>query len=372
MKALICALLLVTSLSAAGALPSRQQVDGMLASLGADNQFDRSKSIDWGILPGPFFTPELGLGMGMAAVGMYRPDAEDSTSQNSTLALKGFASSTGAFGMSFENYSFFANDSWRFFISGAISDMPTYYWGTGYQAGKNDGNKEKYTLQSLSLTPRLLYRIAPDTYFSLGWDISSSHAKDPQGNLFSEEAAGESVFSSGSSIGLNYDSRDNVSNATRGQVASVILTQYAPQLGSNSHYTSLEAQYGRYQRLSERSVLAVDVYSRLTQGDVPWDRLSQLGDDKHMRGYYEGRYRDRNTFSAQVEYRRKLDWRNGYVLWAGAGTMSSHTDQLGGGPWLPTVGVGYRFEFKPHMNVRLDLGIGRESAGFYFQVGEAF
>jgi hypothetical protein len=39
---------------------------------------------------------------------------------------------------------------------------------------------------------------------------------------------------------------------------------------------------------------------------------------------------------------------------------------------LPTLGAGYRFEFKPRMNVRLDLGFGRNSAGFYFQMGEAF
>ena len=39
---------------------------------------------------------------------------------------------------------------------------------------------------------------------------------------------------------------------------------------------------------------------------------------------------------------------------------------------LPSAGVGYRFEFKPRVNVRLDYGIGKGSSGFYFQVGEAF
>jgi hypothetical protein len=41
-------------------------------------------------------------------------------------------------------------------------------------------------------------------------------------------------------------------------------------------------------------------------------------------------------------------------------------------PLLPTAGIGYRFEVKPAMNIRLDLGFGKESAGFYFQVAEAF
>lgn len=45
------------------------------------------------------------------------------------------------------------------------------------------------------------------------------------------------------------------------------------------------------------------------------------GDDRRMRGYYQGRYRDNDVVSGQVEYRRKLNWRHGYVLWLGAGTL---------------------------------------------------
>ncbi|ELV0770718.1 hypothetical protein SFF50_003939 [Salmonella enterica] len=45
---------------------------------------------------------------------------------------------------------------------------------------------------------------------------------------------------------------------------------------------------------------------------------------------------------------------------------------LDDGRWLPSAGVGYRFEFKPRVNVRLDYGVGKGSSGFYFQVGEAF
>lgn len=104
-------------------------MDGWLKGLGSDNQFNPDKGIDWGVMPGPFYTPELGLGVGMAIVGMYRPDKNDHVSQNSTLSLSGFASSTGAFGLGLENYSFFADDAWRFYLSGALNDMPTYYWG---------------------------------------------------------------------------------------------------------------------------------------------------------------------------------------------------------------------------------------------------
>jgi outer membrane protein assembly factor BamA len=367
--------LLVLLPCAHAALLSRQQVDRLLAPLGSDNHFDNSKAIDWGVLPGPFYTPELGLGIGTAVVGMYRPDHHDAVSQNSTLALKGFFSSTGAFGVGFENHSFFAEDQWRFFANGSLNNMPTYFWGSGYQAGRHNSNKEKYTQQSFRIAPQLLYRLVDATYAGVGWDFSSTHASDPErgdNSLFKDQNAGTSSISSGISGTLSYDTRDFVSNASRGQFISLSDTYFAPALGSDSRFNTLEGQYNAYHSLTEKSVLALDIYSRLTSGKVPWDRLSELGDDKRMRGYYQGRYRDRNMFSGQLEYRRKLNWRHGYVLWAGAGTLSRKTGDLGQGPWLPTVGAGYRFEFKPRMNVRLDFGVGRESSGFYFQVGEAF
>ncbi|WP_158609878.1 hypothetical protein [Klebsiella quasipneumoniae] len=52
--------------------------------------------------------------------------------------------------------------------------------------------------------------------------------------------------------------------------------------------------------------------------------------------------------------------------------MGPSLSSLNNGRWLPSGGVGYRFEFKPRVNVRLDYGIGKGSSGFYFQVGEAF
>lgn len=63
---------------------SREKIDGWLQHLGASDKFDASKGIDWGVMPGPFYTPELGLGIGTAVVGLYRPDPQDTTSQNST------------------------------------------------------------------------------------------------------------------------------------------------------------------------------------------------------------------------------------------------------------------------------------------------
>lgn len=147
---------------------SREKIDGWLQHLGASDKFDASKGIDWGVMPGPFYTPELGLGIGTAVVGMYRPDPQDTTSQNSTLTLSGYASSTGAFGLSVKNYAFFDNDLWRVFVEGSMANTPTYYWGQGFHAGDKDNEKEKYTAQVLTLRPTIYRQLIDNVYLGAG------------------------------------------------------------------------------------------------------------------------------------------------------------------------------------------------------------
>ncbi|QKJ50930.1 BamA/TamA family outer membrane protein [Providencia rettgeri] len=356
-------------------LPDRQQIDGWLNNLGGENSFDDSKPIDWGVLPGTFYTPEMGIGIGTALVGLYRIDKEDKQTQPSSIGLSGFASSTGAFGLNFTNYNFIDNDQWRLFISGTINNIPTYYWGKGYSAGKNDRNKEKYHSQEFQITPRALYKLTDATYIGLGWNFSSINASDPDDGAkkyFANSVGGRSVINSGVSAYYSYDTRDFLPNAYQGQTFEVTYTYFAPNLGSDTRFQTTQLQYAYYHQIAEDTVVALDNYARFSTGNVPWNQLSLLGNGNRMRGYYEGRYRDNNIFTSQIEIRHKLDWRHGIVGWLGTGTMSDTPSELGQSHWLPTVGVGYRFEFKPRMNVRLDFGIGSNSTGVYFQVGEAF
>ena len=122
-------------------------------------------------------------------------------------------------------------------------------------------------------------------------------------------------------------------------------------------------EYNYYYPLDDKTVLAFDNYA-VCLGDVPWDQVfppSVTG----------GRCAAIMTAAIRIIMSLphrwstgKLDWRHGIVLWAGGGTMSESARHLGGGHWLPNVGVGYRFEFKPRMNVRLDFGVGKQSSGF--------
>ena len=121
------------------------------------------------------------------------------------------------------------------------------------------------------------------------------------------------------------------------------------------------------------AVIAYEYNVLMNWGDVPWCMMATIGNSYSMRGYYEGRYRDRNKMDTQVELRQHVWRRSGIAVWAGAGIIFDRFADMRPGHILPNFGVGYRWEFKKNVNVRLDFGVGkRGQTGFIFNINEAF
>jgi hypothetical protein len=115
--------------------------------------------------------------------------------------------------------------------------------------------------------------------------------------------------------------------------------------------------------------------TRLTVGDTPYTELSTIGSDNNLRAYYGGRYRDQHAAFALAEYRHTFSKKGGLskhgaVIWAGAGEVWNQTIEIEN--ILPVVGLGYRFALQPRINLRVDVGFGRDSFGFYMNITEAF
>jgi len=111
-------------------------------------------------------------------------------------------------------------------------------------------------------------------------------------------------------------------------------------------------------------------------GNIPYGEMSLLGTPFDLRGYTWGRYRDKSMIFFIGEYRHMFEKASGELskhgMVARMGTGSIAQDPSGFSNWLPNFGFGYRFEVQPRMNLRVDIGIGRETSGFYFNFNEAF
>ena len=346
-------------------------MDDILTKLGSSETVDESKLIDWGVLPGPFVNPEQGVGIGVAAVGLYTPYDWQKGDPYSTVTVTSYGSTSGSYGLGVNNRTYLKNDKVRLLGEAWISHTPGYYWGIGSQAAENENNKVQYEGQRLQLSPKIAVEVAPNTYAKLGWQWQSfSKVDGVEGDILPSEVA--DATSSGVLVGMEYDTRDFEPNPMRGQFLDVEWIANRDSLGSDEDYDNLVANYRVYQQWSDTTIIAMEVYSQSIFGDAPWLDYAQLGDDQRMRGYYQGRYRDKHQLSTQVEIRHTIAGRHGVVGWLGAGNIAPTYHDLFESSWLPTVGVGYRFAFKARINVRVDLGVGKDSTGFYFQINEAF
>ena len=79
-----------------------------------------------------------------------------------------------------------------------------------------------------------------------------------------------------------------------------------------------------------------------------------------MRGYYQGRYRDKMIMSAQAEYRFPVVWRFGAVAFASAGQVADNMSQFNFPRMHYAAGAGVRFSVLPseNFNLRVDAAYG--------------
>jgi outer membrane protein assembly factor BamA len=123
-----------------------------------------------------------------------------------------------------------------------------------------------------------------------------------------------------------------------------------------------------------KSVLAFQSLSKLNKGEVPFRDMALLGGSKMMRGYIEGRFRDKVGIQIQTEYRQFIKGRFGMVLFAAAGNVAPSLGDISFGKTKWTLGTGLRYNINKAdpTYIRIDYGFGKDTNGLYLTLGEAF
>lgn len=90
---------------------------------------------------------------------------------------------------------------------------------------------------------------------------------------------------------------------------------------------------------------------------MPFLRCIELLPDI-MRGFYAGRFRDKDLLAMQAEYRKHLVGNRGLVLFAGAGKVSNSIDGINLKDLQHSLGFGFRrtISKQHHLNLRMDVG----------------
>jgi outer membrane protein assembly factor BamA len=188
------------------------------------------------------------------------------------------------------------------------------------------------------------------------------------------------TVSSGISLEMLADTRDNPINATRGLYSNTSLRSFTRAFGSDHDWQALWTEFRAYRKLpsEQRQIIGVWTYVWLTFGTAPyfdlpastWDRYARAS-----RGYLRGRIRGPSQIYTEGEYRRTFT-RDG-LLGGVAFFNVTATNATAGGPFGsfdPGGGVGLRFKFnkRSDTNAAVDFAWGEGSNGIFFGLQEVF
>lgn len=337
------------------------------------NKVKPTKRFDFSILGGPHYSSETKFGLGVVAAGLYKRNLSDTVTPQSMVGLYGDFSTTGFYLVGIKGYHIFPLDRSRINYKFYFYSQPNYFWGMGYEPNSNNDNETAYRRKQLKLDADFMKRIGDDIFvgptgqFCL---ISGGHL-DPAGKwLWNDQAMDVRSYALG--IAFMYDTRDNISNAYRGVNVEVHQRFYPAFMGNKYAFSSTEFTGNYYRQLWKGGILATQLHGLFTYGNTPWTMMPSITSSNGLRGYYDGRYNDKCELDATVELRQRVWRRNGLVAWVGAGNVFPKFSKIRLSHTLPNYGVGYRWEFKNRINVRLDVGFGKGEKGIVFNINEAF
>ena len=336
------------------------------------NKNKQHKRFDFSVIGGPHYASDTKFGLGMVAAGLYRTDPNDSILPPSNVSLFGDVSSVGFYMLGVRGNHIAPAGRYRIDYHLYFYSFPSDFWGIGYEMGDNDDNKSDMKRWQARAEASFLFRVADNFYVGpmAAYDyVIGKQIERPE--LL--QGMDKHTWNVGVGVSLVYDNRDNLTNPHRGIYLN-LKQMFRPKfMGNDYAFSTTHFRFDAYQRLGKGTILAEDFGANLNFGNPSWGMMAELGGTSSMRGYYEGRYRDKHSLEATVELRQHVWKRNGIVVWAGAGTVFPKFSALRSRQILPNAGVGYRWEFKKNVNVRLDYGFGKSGqSGFLFNINEAF
>ncbi len=347
-------------------------INWVLDYLNNTNKNKNHKKFDFSVLPGPHFSSDTGLGLGIIGMGLYRQDRRDTISQPSNVSIFGDITTKSSYTVGIFGTHVFPYDKGRIDYEIAANYFKEKFWGIGYEMGNNDANEGLMKRWKIGAKANFLWEVARNVFIgpSLTYDFADILEIDRPELLGGQD---RHVWNIGVGFSLAYDSRDIMTRPTRGVYLNVTQLFRPKFLGSGYAYATTDFRFNTYARLWEGAVIGGDLRGTLNFGNPSWATMSLLGNSSTMRGYYKGRYRDKHILQTQVELRQHIWHRNGVVIWGGLGTVFHKFSAIHAERLLPNWGIGYRWEFKKNGNVRLDYGFGKRGMqGFVFNINEAF
>ncbi len=350
-------------------------ISQLFAQEGTDSS--NSRKIEYAYYPMAFYTPETQFAVGAGGL-VYTRLGFEKDLQPSKVQLSAYYTTNNQYSISAMPTLYFGGTAKvisesKFIYSKEISKF--------YGIGNNTPEIEnpEYEINLFRFYTELGYETSLLRKLHIGfiYEYTNNDITDKRKNLelINNEVVGSNGgHTSGFGLLLIVDHRDNIFFPTKNGFFKVRMIFMGTDWGSDYTYNRLVMDFRRYHDLGKSNIIAGQVYLESTSGNVPFFKLPALGGSNKMRGYFLGRYRDESYLTWQIEYRKIIWSRIGAVAFFGMGDVATKFSQFDLSEFKYSYGVGLRYVFdeKERLNVRMDIGFGKNTSGVYFSLEEAF
>lgn len=331
-----------------------------------------------------YYSPETRIGIGAAGAINFKMNRLDSISPSSqiTFGIGTTQNKQSSFSLPFALY-------WKqrlHTITGEFSfnDYSYYYYGIG--GGNESGAKAKYNVQFPLFRVNYLRKLKKHVFIGMRWwyedyRISTFEKNNAIADSFPGVNGG---VTSGPGLVMLFDSRDNVYYSKKGMYLEVVLHNQLDAWGSDFAYNRLRFDLRYFHPVNQRWTIASNIFCDFISGDVPFSQMASLGSGRRGRGFYQGRFRDKNMILYQGEMRGTLDKSWAVTAFWNYAVLSNTVDNFSLKNDHASIGFGLRYAFDKsnRSNLRLDFAWPVFSESYvhdtedgpkvYFTVNESF
>jgi hypothetical protein len=338
------------------------------------------------VVPGPFYNPNIGLGINVLPMMMFHPNRKDAVSPPSIVLLNGLyavkppfdegAARQSAF-VSAATRLFLAEDRWRVVGMFGYINLFQEFYGVGGDANYADPAFD-YRLEQVIAIAQVYRQLFWKGFYVgglVGYVAFHTKTDDPADEQVLEDLGSGSGWRQQPNLGLlsQYDTRDN---------------KYYPSVGvnfnlrvngsfkSDEEYGLVVPSFNQYFSLLDKArlILAYRLFAQFGFGNLPMAAYAHYGMRGTTLGYETGEYMDKMMSGAELELRWIAWKRLGFEAGGGLGKVFSEFSEFDDEPWLPGVwgSATYKVMEQQDIRARATVAYGKSGVLFYFTVGQNF
>jgi hypothetical protein len=349
-----------------------------------DSIKEYDKKIQVAFLPVVGYTLQTGFAVSAAGNATFYTDKSNPKQKQSTIYTSLAYTQKKQILFPFVINLWTPNNKLNIISDNRFTNYPSYVFGIGNETDPN--LKYNCGFSAIRLHESILKKVAPNTSIGVGFFFDKIFNIRGFDTIYKQIPFNKTAFNnevaSGFGLRFLYDNRISQVKANKGFVANIVYRDNRKYLGSNDNWSYLTTDLRTYITFPKNSKNAFAIWDfnwlsfgkNITNFLLPsngWDDLHNTG-----RGYLQGRFRGKNMYYLEAEYRMQLTKNGllGAVLFSNAMHFNQEyfyvNNRIKYG-----AGLGLRIKFNKYSNTNLciDYAWGQGgSKGFFINLGEVF